>query len=114
MNTAIKEVYEQLKVQADQFGANGGIMVMEFERDITDGSVEWFAVDIEVTEKGIEFSFDQAGYPTAFDGDIIGSDNFYVLPFDEYFSDLDSYLQCISENITEGYLLSNNIMAGQE
>lgn len=114
MKTEIKEVYEQLKAQADQFMAKGGIMVMEFERDITNGSVEWFAVDIEVTEKGVEFSFDQAGYPTAFDGDIVGSDNFYCLSFDEYFSDLDSYLQRIFENITEGYLLSNNIMAGQE
>ncbi|MFY7886709.1 MAG: hypothetical protein ACOVOV_17895 [Dolichospermum sp.] len=112
MKTEIKEVYNQLKAQADRFGANGGIMVMEFERDYN-GSVEWFAVDIEVTEKGVEFSFDQDGYPTTFDGDIVGSDNFYCLPFDEYFSDLDSYLQRISENITEGYLLSNNIMAGE-
>ncbi len=108
----MKTVYSVIKAQFDQMVERGIIPCFEFERDYN-GSVEWFTVDIEVSEKGVHFSFNQDGLPCCFDGEIVGSGNFYCLPFDEYFSDLDSYLQRISENITEGYLLSNNIMAGQ-
>jgi len=102
-----------IKQQFEEILQRGIIPCMEFERDY-DGSVEWFAVDINVSDVYVEFSFDQDGFNTYFDGAIIGSDNFYKIPVDvDLFPSLHSYLEFISDNIVEGYLIPNNIMVGQ-
>lgn len=113
----MKTVYSVIKAQFDQMVERGIIPCFEFERDYN-GSVEWFTVDIEVSEKGIHFSFDQDGYDCFFDGEIVGSDNFYCIPFEDAqyrINDntiLDQYLEFINSNIIEGYLIPNNIMIG--
>ena len=71
---------------------------------------EYLLVNLQISDKGIEFSFDSDNLDCSFDGEIetINS-NHYVLLFDEYFEDLDYYLQMIDNNIIEGYLLPNNL-----
>ena len=112
-----KTVAEQIKEQFDTMLQRGTMPLFEFERD-DNGSVEWFIVDINVTDKGVEFSFDQDGKPCAFDGEITGSDNFYCIQFDnaQYRindnTSLDQYLELIHSNIVDGYLFANNIQVG--
>lgn len=63
---------------------------------------------------GINFSFDQcpiAPYntlPVFFDGKITGKNGNYLYPFDDCFS-LDAHLCAILDNITEGFLIPNNL-----
>jgi hypothetical protein len=88
----------------------GIIPVMEFQISEND----WLIVDIEYTDKGLEFSFDSNNKPVCFDGEIVViNDNRYLLPFDEYFG-LDAHLEMISNNITEGYLLPNDLYYSAE
>jgi hypothetical protein len=115
----MKTIYSTIKAQFNAMLQRGTIPCFEFERD-NNGSVEWFIVDIDVSEKGVEFSFDQDGKPCFFDGEIVGSDNFYCIPFEDAQyrindnTSLDQYLELIHSNIIEGYLIPNNIMAGQD
>lgn len=105
----MNSLYNTIKIQWDNMLNRNIMPLMEFER-ITESGNEWFVVDISLSEKGIEFSFDQDGLPTAFDGFITGSDNFYCIPFEAVDSErLDDYLYIVSDNIADGYLLSNNI-----
>jgi hypothetical protein len=114
----MKTVYSTIKAQFDAMLQRGVIPCFEFERD-SNGSVEWFIVDIDVSEKGVEFSFDQDGYACFFDGEIVGSDNFYCVPFDDAQyrindnTSLDQYLELIHSNIIDGYLIANNIQVGE-
>ena len=81
-----------------------------FELEIVND--DYLLVHLSIDEKGIYFEFD-AELPTWFDGDIVKiHDNRYLMPFDEpeYLQSLDYYLQGISENLTDGYLLPNNLM----
>ena len=76
---------------------------------------EYLLVDLSIDEKGIYFEFDDER-PTWFDGEIIKTqDGVYLMPFDdeEYEQSLDYYLQGISDNLTEGYLIPNNLMRGE-
>lgn len=78
-----------------------------FEYQISED--DWLLVDLEFTDKGLEFSFDNDHKRVAFDGEIIIiNDNRYLLPWDLNMS-LDSHLEMISENIVEGYLLVNDL-----
>ena len=71
---------------------------------------EHLLVDLSVSDKGIEFSFDAEGLQTSFDFNIekIHSNKF-VLLFDEYYDDLDSYLELIHENLMEGFITPNQL-----
>jgi hypothetical protein len=88
---------------------NRGTMPL-FEVELKDD--QYLLVDLALTDEGVEFSFDSEDLPVSFDGDIetIHS-NRYLLPFDEYVESLDSYLELISDNLSEGYLLPNDLMA---
>jgi hypothetical protein len=73
---------------------------------------EYLLVNLSIDEKGIYFEFD-AEKPTWFDGGIVRvQDGVYLMPFenDDYPQSLDYYLQGISDNLTEGYLIPNNLM----
>jgi hypothetical protein len=93
---------------------NRNIMPL-FEIEMSDG--EYLIVDLSITEKdgrkgynGVQFSFDQNGLKTWFDGEIVKrGDGVYVVKYDDCFDDLDSYLEMISDNITEGFLIPNNL-----
>ena len=76
---------------------------------------EYLIVNIQISDKGVKFSFDSDNKRTAFDDDIVViNDNRYLLPFDEYMQDLDLYLQMIDQNITEGFLLPNDLYQWSE
>lgn len=78
---------------------------------------EYLIVEIElnyssngIDTNGLRFSFDQGEGETYFDGDIEKTGNgVYVVLFDECFDHLDHYLQVIDENMTEGFLIPNNL-----
>lgn len=87
---------------------------------------EYLLVDLAIKYKtsktgsqypaGICFSFDQrqpvAPYnnlPVFFDGKITGKNGNYFYPFDDCFS-LDGHLCAILDNITEGFLIPNNLL----
>ena len=79
-----------------------------FELEIVND--EYLLVDLSIDEKGIYFEFDDEK-PTCFDGEIVKiQDGVYLMPFEEYEQSLDYYLQGISDNLTEGYLIPNNLM----
>jgi hypothetical protein len=94
---------------------NRNIMPL-FEIEMSDG--EYLIVDIQVVEKegrrgynGVQFSFDQDNKETSFDGDVVKrGDGVYVIKYDPYFEQsLDGYLEIIMDNITEGFLLPNDL-----
>jgi hypothetical protein len=105
-----------MKALKAQFEAmlNRNIMPL-FELEISNG--EYLIVDIELSEKegrkgynGVQFSFDQDNLKTYFDGDVVKrGDGVYVVKYDDCFDDLDSYLEIIMDNITEGFLIPNNL-----
>lgn len=72
-------------------------------------SNDWLLVNIELSDNGLEFSFDSDNKPVSFDGEIVTlNDNCYLLPIDPDFS-LDHHLETISNNMVEGYLLPNDL-----
>lgn len=111
MSNAIKQQWQQM--------INRGTMPL-FEIQITES--DYLLVDLSLTDDGIRFSFDTspiAPYnvlPVSFDGEIIQlGEGVYVLPFESACSDgLDSLLEMIYENITEGFLLPNNLFYCEE
>ena len=65
---------------------------------------------MSVSDIGVEFSFDAEGLTTSFDGEIVKiHSNKFVLLFDEYYDNLDSYLELIHENLMEGYVIPNRL-----
>jgi hypothetical protein len=109
----MRELLEQYNEMLDR----GIIPVMEY--DI--GGGEYLVVRIGVTDRlntkhqGILFEFDGEGRGVSFDGEIEAIGNgVYLLPYSEYFTSLDSYLEMISENIIEGYLIPNNLYFDQK
>ena len=104
--------YNTIKQQWDQMLGRGIMPLIEYQIREND----WLTCDIELTEKGIVFSFDEreATDPKFFfSGDVmqLHPENYgrYLLPFDEYFDDLDHYLQQIDQEMTEGFLLPNDL-----
>lgn len=123
-----KQLRAHIGAQWQEMLAKGTIPVMEFPVMI-DGKKEWLIVDVlfpvtrsfgalvkeEYNSSYIVFSFDNHSLPVYFDGDIVGKGGpDYRIPLDEYFPSLDYYLQRISDNIMEGFILANNIFCGEE
>ena len=100
-----------LREQWDEMISRGTIPY--FELELKDN--EYLLVNLEFKDNGIHFSFDQNGLPVFFDGNIIGSDNHYLMPFDTYNAgeidseSLDYYLTAVMENIEDGYILPNDL-----
>lgn len=78
-----------------------------FEFELKNG--DYLLVDLQVSDEGIWFGFDEEGLDVRFDGDIESDGDYYLLKFDEYFDDLDSYLETIYSNLVEGVLINNNL-----
>jgi hypothetical protein len=73
-------------------------------------------VDFEGCDQGIKFTFDFNELNTYFSDDVIktGGDGIhidgFILPFDpEYLEDLQYYLEQASKEISEGFLLPNDL-----
>lgn len=79
-----------------------------FEYELLEG--EYLIVDLQAGEKGIIFEFDDQSLPVNFDGEIENNGDTWLLPYDIYFEDLDHYLQMIDQNISEGFLIPNNLI----
>jgi hypothetical protein len=83
---------------------------MEFQTSIDD----WLLVDISIHDKGLLFMFDDENKDIYFSGEIKKIGDAYLLPFDEYFDHLEHYLEQISREITEGFLIPNDLFYCEE
>jgi hypothetical protein len=80
-----------------------------FEIELSNG--DYLIVDI-VYKQGddfISFYFDDS-LPVFFDGEIKKHGGGYRILLDDCFSNLDSYLETIYDNIIEGYIIPNNLL----
>lgn len=59
---------------------------------------------------GFRFDFDRGNLPTFFSSAVKIVKDTQYLPFDKYFDNLDTYLQQIDQEITEGFLIPNNLI----
>ena len=106
MKTELKQIEETITEQFNTMLGRGMMPCFEFELP----GEEYLLVNISLHGKGVAFSFDTDGKQVWFDGDIIElATGSYVMPYDECFEHLDTYLQAISENISEGYLMPNDL-----
>ena len=106
---AMNTIYEQYNEMLDK----GIIPIMEYE--LANG--EYCTVRLGITDKqnkehqGVLFDIEGSeGMPVWFDGVIEKVGSVYCLPFDEYFESLDYYIEMISDNVLEGFLLANDIV----
>jgi hypothetical protein len=107
-----KTVAQQIKEQFDDMLQRGTIPCFEYQIAEDD----WLVVDIELHPKGIKFLFDDRCIDKPvffFSGNVkqLHPENFgcYLMPFDDWVNDLDSYIQAIDQEMTEGFLLPNNL-----
>ena len=94
-------VYRDFKA----FIERGGVPVMEYP--ITGG--ECVTVWISVAQSGVFFSFDDLELPVCFGGEVKRYNYGYIVPFCVFTDKFDSYLQIINDNITEGFILPNDL-----
>ena len=80
---------------------------MEYET--SDG--DYLTVDIELISSGVLFTMDAVTCEDDlwFSDSIVQDGNEFIMPYDEYFEDLDYYLQEIDREVIEGYLIPNNL-----
>lgn len=95
----------KIQLQFQEMLGRGIMPYLEYELD----GGEFLLVELKATEKGIEFSADFNDLPCFFDGQIEGAGNFWVLPYDDNFKELDDYLITIDQNILDGYIFPNNL-----
>jgi len=69
---------------------------------------EYLVVNLTADNKGLYFSFDENSLDVSFDGEIEKVGGSYHLPWDDCFG-LDEHLQTIDNNMTEGFLMPNNL-----
>ena len=93
-----------IQLQFTEMLNRGTLPYLEYE--LFDG--EFLLVEIQTTDKGLEFSFDANDLPCFFDGQIVGSGNFWLLPYDLDFS-LDQHLELIDQNIRNGYIIAHSL-----
>ena len=93
-----------IQVQFAEMLQRGTLPFLEYE--LFDG--EFLTVEIQATDKGLEFSADFNDLHCFFDGQIVGSGNFFLLPYDLDFS-LDQHLELIDQNIRDGYVIAHSL-----
>lgn len=99
--------FQHLNEQWQTMIESGRIPVLEYQVSEDD----WLLVDVSLIEgEGLLFSFDkEIAFDTHFSGEVEKVLNHYQVNFDEYFDNLDHYLQLIDSEMTEGYLLPNGL-----
>jgi hypothetical protein len=96
----------QLESDWNQMLSRGRIPCMEYQISAD----EWLLVNIELTDNGLEFSFDSDEKETFFSDDIKEiNDCRFLLPFEFERDGIDDYLQQIDAEITEGFLIPNDL-----
>jgi hypothetical protein len=93
-----------VQIQFEEMLQRGVIPFLEYE--LFNG--EFLTVEIQATVKGLEFSADFNDLHCFFDGQIVGSGNFWLLPYDLDFS-LDQHLELIDQNIRDGYIIAHSL-----
>lgn len=106
----METVAEKIKQQFDSMIEKGIMAIIEYEViDHNKDESEFITIKITYSEIGLIFSFDDLGYETWFSGDIESNGHNYLLPFDECFENLDHYLEQINLEMTEGFIIPNNL-----
>lgn len=78
---------------------------LQYEKN---GEREWCLVVLSMHTDGIHFGIPDANIVPRFSGNIVKlTELWYLLPFDEYFDNLDYYLQEIYQEMVENYFLKN-------
>ena len=112
MNDLTKENRQYIIEQWAGMIQRGTMPLFELEIQDESGEEDYLLVSLTCGSHGIYFNFDDV-YSTAFDEDIEHVGSQYLLPFDEYTDSLDSMLEYISDNLTEGYILPNNLFRNE-
>ena len=101
-------INEQTKLELERAISRCGGIFAEY----TLPDDEYLTVEISIVELGICVSgdFEQPRY---FSGEVINTPLGFVLPFDSDFT-IDAHLEQVSNEITEGYLLPNDLYEGDE
>lgn len=95
-----------LKDQWDTMINSGRIPVLEYQVS----EDKWLTVNIYFRGSCLLFSFDKEPIcDTYFSGEIEKVLDNYQIDFDWCFDNLDRYLQMIDQEMTEGYLIPNNL-----
>jgi len=103
------ENFEYLKMQTIDLQNKYGGLFSEIEIPEDEYLLVQFCYNKEFN--GIEFSADFAE-PVHFSDDVIRlhpEGNYFVIKFNEYFDDLNYYIEQISDEISEGYILPNDL-----
>ena len=88
----------------------GTIPLFELKCINSKGEDDYYVFNINMHPHGLTFDIPDTDIKTWFSGDIVKlNECVFLLPFDEYFDDLDSYLEQIYQEISEGYLMPNRI-----
>lgn len=100
--------FENLQNQLEKLVISHGGLFAEYEIEHED---EFLLVHFGHNDqyKGLFVSFDLSLGQTFFSGEVIELETGIVITFDDYFDDLDHYLQQASTEIIEGYLIPNNL-----
>ena len=104
----LKQVQNSVRHQWEKMISSGTMPL--FEIDL--GNSDYLIVDLQLTadNSALQFSFDHDADKTFFSGNVIKVDNGYQILIDEYTESLDAYLEQVYQEVTEGYLLSNNMI----
>ena len=102
--------YTNIKAEYDAMLARGTIPVIEEEINNGDYCLAYVSID----RTGVVFDIEVDGFDELdirFSDDIEGiSYAKYKIPFDEYFDDLQYYLERVMGEINEGLLIPNGLM----
>ncbi|BAV81017.1 hypothetical protein [Vibrio phage RYC] len=114
INFRLKTVANRLSRQWTEMLENNIQPTLEYELKGEDCLIIGLAIHLENEGSqripfGVYFSGDFE-LETWFSGSVKKYDGIHYLPLDEHFDNLDYYLQTISEEITEGYLLPNGLL----
>ena len=103
----LKQVQNSIRQQWEKMISSGTMPLFEIEL----GDGDYLIVDLQLSDdnKAIQFSFDHDAEKTFFSGNVIKADNGYQVLIDEYTDSMSVYLDQVYQEITEGYLLPNNL-----
>lgn len=105
----LQEYKDKFMAPFESFIARGGLPLFEIELNNDD----FLVVNISCNFEGLIFSFGDFGLGHKFSGNIEHIGSCYLLPWDDCFS-LDEHIQTIYEEITEGFILPNNLFKCEE
>jgi hypothetical protein len=104
-----KGFFAQIK---DQWENMRCMPLMEYQT----GQDDFMVSNLKLTSVGIEFEIDMSimfDPKLSFSGNVIrpyaNRNDIFLVPFDPFFTNLDTYLQQVDQEITEGFLLPNNL-----